>query len=995
MKNLLNLFTLLLLIAAFVISCQDEEFTQDDAIKGQKELLRLADSINKSEAMLLDSLNRADVLLRDSLKRVGGTVNYTVHIIDAGNAGFLKSTTSNGVDGASVTASQYGLIQTLTTDETGMVVFDDLRIGKVSVNVSMTGFTPASFVAELNPATIITGDPFYADRSAASQVPLFPLTGSATTTLSGIITYESDLTNDSPEVAAGVQISASIDVDRAGFQDTYITTSGNWGSGQIIKIAYGDAVVSGTSDSSGMYSIIVPSTANGLPIRFDIGDVAVDQQLLMNTLNDKEVLGVQTVRTIFSSDPGITPSSIPAVRPVYVTFSDPDGDVIGPAPATAAVATAVISNGEVESIYISNAGANYTETPVVEITGNGTGATATAVLTDRRVTAVNVTNGGQGYTSATVTFKTGSGATATASFTRSVVDFTITAPGSSYTSAPTVTIDGDGSGATAVAEMLGYLDHITVINPGSGYTDVPEIIISGGNPTTKATATATLTSGPISSIYVPTTADKWFTSAPAITITAGGGAGAVATASLGTSGRVEAINIINAGTGYTSAPLVTISGGGGSGAVAVAQLGAGGTIGSITLLEKGSGYTTNPTVTLTGGGGTGGQADATRSFKIASVTITDGGNGYNNPATLVVNFDAAPITGTEVKLNRAVNGITITDDGEGYESVPTITFKAKVGGATAATATAQLKYYVDDISVTNGGSGYTTTPTVTIQGSATATATLGDGVLSKVTLGNPGSKYLATPLVTLTGGGATEQAVVTATVASGEVTGFTIVSVGKGYTSAPTVTIATNTTTAVASANLSSGSVVAMNITNTGAGYTVVPIVEFVSTSGSGAAATAVLDSEGRIEKIDVTSGGTGYLAAPTVNLVVPNTTVTAKGTVTVSSAGVVTGVTITNGGEGYKTAPTVTFTPAISGMGSDATGIANISGGKVTSVTITDGGSGYKSQNTPGNYYPDNTASMAGKSFTTTAGQSLDVKSATPVINDIYLGTGKRSIEN
>lgn len=995
MKNQLYLLTFLLLLVVMVLSCKDEDFTQDDAIEGQKELLRLADSISQSEALLEESISIADVLLRDSLKRVGGTVNYTVHIVNAGNAGFLKSTTSNGVDGASVTASQYGLIQTLTTDGTGMVVFEDLRIGKVSVDVSMTGYTPASFVAELNPVTSITGDPFYSDRSAASQVPLFPLTGSSTTTVSGKVTYESDLTNDSPEIAAGVQVSASIDVDRAGFKDTYINTSGNWGSGEIIKIAFGDAVVSGTTDANGLYSVIVPSTANGLPIRLDIGDVAVDQQLLMNTLNDKEVVGVQTVRTIFSSAAGFTPSSIPSVRPVYVTFSASDGDVIGPAPATAATATAVISNGEVESIYITNAGANYTETPIVKITGNGTGATATAVLTGGRITAVNVTNGGQGYTSASVAFETGSGATATASFTQSVVDFTVTAPGSDYTSAPTVTIEGDGTGATATAEVLGYVDDLNITSPGSGYTDVPEIVFTGGNPTKEAKATATLTSGPVTSIFVPSTADSWYTSAPAIVISGGGGAGATATATITTSGRVEAINIVNAGTGYTSAPIVTISGGGGSGAVAVAQLGAGGTIGSITLLEKGSGYTSNPTVTLTGGGGTGGQADVTRSFKISGVTITDGGSGYNNPGTLVVNFDGNPITGTQVKLNRAVDGFSITEKGEGYESAPTVTFNDKVGGATAATATALLKYYVDDITVTNPGSGYSTAPTVTLTGSATATATLGDGVLSKVTLGNPGSDYLAAPIVTLTGGGATEQAVVTATVAGGEVTGFTIVSAGKDYTSAPTVTIATNTTPAAASANLTSGSVVAVNITATGAGYTVVPIVEFVSTSGSGAAATAVLDSEGRIERIDVTNGGTGYLAAPTVNLVVPNATVTAKGSVTVSKEGVVTGVTIDNGGEGYKTAPTVTFTPAISGMGSAATGIANISGGKVTSVTITDGGGGYKAQNTPGNYYPDDPTAMTGKSFTATAGQSLNVQSATPVINDVYLGTGKRSIEN
>jgi hypothetical protein len=71
--------------------------------------------------------------------------------------------------------------------------------------------------------------------------------------------------------------------------------------------------------------------------------------------------------------------------------------------------------------------------------------------------------------------------------------------------------------------------------------------------------------------------------------------------------------INNDGSGYISAPTVTLTGGGGTGAVATVYLGSGATAGQVVAITitGGTGYTTAPLVSITGGGGAGATATAT------------------------------------------------------------------------------------------------------------------------------------------------------------------------------------------------------------------------------------------------------------------------------------------------------------------------------------------------------------------------------------------------
>ncbi|HDU3753716.1 TPA: hypothetical protein QIZ32_002002 [Klebsiella pneumoniae subsp. pneumoniae] len=108
-------------------------------------------------------------------------------------------------------------------------------------------------------------------------------------------------------------------------------------------------------------------------------------------------------------------------------------------------------------------------------------------------------------------------------------------------------------------------------------------------------------------------------------------------------GRLQSIAVTAGGSGYTSAPTVTISGGGGSGALATATV-SGGAVTKISVLYKGFGYTSAPTVTISGGGGSGATATGAVSsggvigqLQLGRCTFKDsGGDGkiYYGTATL-------------------------------------------------------------------------------------------------------------------------------------------------------------------------------------------------------------------------------------------------------------------------------------------------------------------------------------------------------------------------
>tara|TARA_R100000406_G_scaffold66149_1_gene46795 strand:- start:987 stop:2429 length:1443 start_codon:yes stop_codon:yes gene_type:complete len=175
----------------------------------------------------------------------------------------------------------------------------------------------------------------------------------------------------------------------------------------------------------------------------------------------------------------------------------------------------------------------------------------------------------------------------------------------------TLNLVGTAVTATATATIsASSITEIFLNNDGSGYTSPPKVIISdpsGGIGTITASAIAITTSiGNVQSIerIEITNSGVGYLTPPTITFSGGGGSGAAATCSIGstTEFSVNQITVGNQGQGYTDEPIVTISGPVGSGvtAIGIASITSDGKLNSVNLIKPGVGYTVAPTVSIAG-----------------------------------------------------------------------------------------------------------------------------------------------------------------------------------------------------------------------------------------------------------------------------------------------------------------------------------------------------------------------------------------------------------
>ena len=152
---------------------------------------------------------------------------------------------------------------------------------------------------------------------------------------------------------------------------------------------------------------------------------------------------------------------------------------------------------------------------------------------------------------------------------------------------------------------------------------------------------------------------------------------------------LDTIAITTAGSGYTSAPVISITGGGGAGAQAVATVATSGTrnITAVFVAEQGGGYTTAPTVTV-------GNVWATGTAYATGTQVSNAGRLYT--VTTAGTATATPPTQSSGASSAAVTGAVFTYAGVAAVLTPVIvdlaTVDADVPAADAQSATAFINF---------------------------------------------------------------------------------------------------------------------------------------------------------------------------------------------------------------------------------------------------------------------------------------------------------------
>ncbi len=237
----------------------------------------------------------------------------------------------------------------------------------------------------------------------------------------------------------------------------------------------------------------------------------------------------------------------------------------------------------VASVTVNSQGSGY---PASGITASfpsppigGTQATATVNVTSvNRVLSVNITNQGSNYPSSGVTVafsdppSGGTRATGNVTLERYTTDYVGSFNNDTDKDFPdgstcTVLFDAPPSGGvratgTAVLASTRNEDPIgtfTITNPGSGYTSAPDVRVTCGG-RTHTFSTNRARAYRITGVTI-TNQGSGYTSTPSVTFSnpQTGGTLATGTAVMGTTNVISSITVTNAGSGYTTQPPLTLN----------------------------------------------------------------------------------------------------------------------------------------------------------------------------------------------------------------------------------------------------------------------------------------------------------------------------------------------------------------------------------------------------------------------------------------------------
>ncbi|AOO02099.1 hypothetical protein Np151112_088 [Synechococcus phage S-RIM2] len=274
---------------------------------------------------------------------------------------------------------------------------------------------------------------------------------------------------------------------------------------------------------------------------------------------------------------------------------------------------------------------------------------------------------------------------------------------------PKVTINSEEGSSASVKALVNGIKSVSLLDGGSGYSDT--------NPPTVTLETPTKTGA----------------LAPTMSATV-------------TNGSVTAINIDSSGSGYTFTPRITFKQPGGA-TLATPTIVNGSISGAVTVTATGQGYTTPPKIYIDEPTGTDGIKASLRAVltdgQVTSITVLNAGQGYENvPRIAVIDPVGAQILETTVDADGRVIAIELLSGGSGYVDVPSVyivdnrinDIGAYIGGTGATAVASVFNGAITDINITSFGTGYSPSnpPKIVIQAPPEAQASAEIG-LNEVT----------------------------------------------------------------------------------------------------------------------------------------------------------------------------------------------------------------------------------------------------------------------
>lgn len=560
-NKLFFIVSLLALISIVTWSCKDE-FSAEDQLRLQAEL---------------DAEAKKNTQEKDSIALSIQIYNASVSTHSTGG----KTSGIQGASGLSVKIAAGGTILSGTTGEEGIVNFW-VQPGAISGTVSGAGFATANFTLTVTEAEDTESSESGEQSTNASVVlPVFANTGTTTAKVSGLVTYEGNLLNSTQEtVPNGTAVtfkptptslqayytgitSTQADIDAYSFEGNFIATTTN-----------------------GLYSITLPSGANGLDYTHTFNEFTADQSIAINNyLNEPagSVRAVVAIRTNFGANVGAG-ANAPVVLPVQL-------DIAAPPPA----GTGATVNLRLLPQTVTGAGA----APFFTVMAMGNGYPLGSV-------SVPVTVNGGDF-DATVPGATAAVITANTNSIGQVTSINITNAGFGYRSRPTLTIGGGGSGAVVRLNWTSPIASHTFANGastitagGSGYheANTPNILVTAQTSTgesTSFTVATSVSSGAVVGLTPGVETVSSITSAVVVSPTRTNAiAGAATINSAGELASLAALTDGGSGYANTPAPTVTVRSlrSGGSGALVIAEMNNNHTVSGLNIVSRGSGYST-------------------------------------------------------------------------------------------------------------------------------------------------------------------------------------------------------------------------------------------------------------------------------------------------------------------------------------------------------------------------------------------------------------------